>query len=271
MALVLGLITDVHFGPEAFKDGRLRKMSHEAARLTRTFVRQMNERVRPDLVVNLGDVIEDQSAEADAEHYAEFLRIMSKLAAPMLHVAGNHDLVNLSEDDLRRLWQHEGPLHYSRDVNGVHLVVLATHETKDVDVRIDAEQLDWLRRDLRSAIGPCLVFVHHPASEMRLEGNRWFEKAPNICRVAERRELRSILEESGKVVGVFNGHAHWNHFDSIASIPYVTLQSLVENLDEDAPGRAAAAYAVITLDERRLVIDVHGETPVGYQIELPKR
>ena len=44
---------------------------------------------------------------------------------------------------------------------------------------------------------------------------------------------------------VFNGHLHWNHLDVIAGIPYVTVQSLIENLDDDAPGRAAAAHAVV--------------------------
>jgi 3',5'-cyclic-AMP phosphodiesterase len=78
------------------------------------------------------------------------------------------------------------------------------------------------------------------------------------------------VEASGKVVAVFNGHAHWNHLDVIAGIPYVTLQSLTENLDDDAPGRPANAWAVCDLDARRLVIRVHGEEPQHYQIERPR-
>jgi hypothetical protein len=110
--------------------------------------------------------------------------------------------------------------------------------------------------------------MHHPASEMRLDGNRWFDKRPHLARVAERRALREVIEKSGKVLAVFNGHVHWNHLDLIAGIPYVTLQSLIENLDEDAPGRAAAAYAVCDLDERRLVITVYGAEQLRYQVEL---
>jgi hypothetical protein len=109
--------------------------------------------------------------------------------------------------------------------------------------------------------------MHHPASEMRLEGNRWFEKRPNLCRIVERRALREVIEQSGKVLAVFNGHVHWNHLDIIAGIPYVTLQSLIENLDDDAPGRAAAAYAVCDLDERRLVVNVYGTEQLHYQLE----
>ncbi len=261
------LITDQHFGPKAFFGGKLRKLSHEAADLTRSFVERMNQVERPELVVNLGDVVEDESRDHDLERYAEFVGILSELDAPVLHVAGNHDQVNLSDDDLRSLWGHAGPLHYSRDLGGVHFVVLNTLETKDVCVRLPAEQLEWLDRDLDGATAPVVVLMHHPASEQDLSGNRWFEKAPHICRVAERRELRRVLEESGKVAAVFNGHAHWNHVDLIRGIPYLTLQSLIENLDDDAPGRPASAFAVVDLDSKRLCVRVDGAEAARYQFE----
>lgn len=263
------LITDEHFGPKAFFDGKLRKLSHEAPRLTRDFVRRMNEVERPDLVVNLGDVIEDdENREADLARYREFLGILSELDAPVLHVAGNHDQIHLSHDDLRSLWGHEGPLHYSRDIAGVHFAVLNTQEIKDVVIRLPEEQLEWLRDDLAQASAPVVVLMHHPASDQDLVGNRWFEKAPNICRIAERKELRRVIEASGKVVAVFNGHVHWNHLDVIENIPYFTLQSLIENLDADAPGRPAASHAVCDLQPRRMYVRVQGEENLRYQFEL---
>jgi 3',5'-cyclic-AMP phosphodiesterase len=266
--LRFALVTDVHFGPPASFGGKLRKLSHEAGRLTERFVARMNEVDRPDLVVNLGDVIEDENREADQRNYRRFVDILAGLDAPVLHVAGNHDFIHLAEPDLRALWGHDGALYYSRDVGGVHFAVLHTIETKDVAVRLPEEQLSWLGRDLEQARFPCVVLMHHPASEMVLTGNRWFENAPHICRVAERRKLRSVIEASGKVVGVFNGHVHWNHLDVIAGIPYVTLQSLTENLDDDAPGRPATAWAVCDLNEHRLNVDIHGEESARYQFEI---
>jgi Icc protein len=35
--------------------------------------------------------------------------------------------------------------------------------------------------------------------------------------VRERKALRRILEASGKVLAVFNGHLHWNHLDLVAA------------------------------------------------------
>lgn len=265
------LISDVHFGPAAYHDGKLRKLTHHADALTRRFVERMNREERPELVLNLGDVIEDESRARDLEQYGAFVSILNGLDARVAHVAGNHDKINLTPDDLRALWRHQGELHYSFDFGGVHYLVLDTVEVKDHAIHLPQAQIEFAAADLAATTLPTLVFMHHPASEQRLEGNRWFERAPHVCRVAERGALRQVLESSGKVLAVFNGHVHWNHFDVIAGIPYITLQSLTENLDEDAPGRAANAFAVCDLDERRLVITVHGEQPQRYQVELRER
>jgi hypothetical protein len=61
---------------------------------------------------------------------------------------------------------------------------------------------------------------------------------------------------------------HWNHFDLCEGIPYITVQSLIENLDDDAPGRPAAAHAVCRLSDKRLLVEVNGNDPARDQIEL---
>ena len=109
--------------------------------------------------------------------------------------------------------------------------------------------------------------MHHSASEQELEDSRWFSRHPHLALVKERAELRQIFEESGRVRAVFNGHLHWNNLDVIRGIPYVTVQSLIENVDDDAPGRPAAAHAIVTLGERRMVIRVRGNDPARYQVE----
>ena len=265
------LISDPHFGKPAYYEGKLRKLSEQAPALTHAFVERMNSTTRPDLVVNLGDVIEDENRESDLSNYGKFVDILAKLDAPVLHVAGNHDFVHLGADDLRGLWGHTGALYYSRRLGGVHFSVLHTIEKKDESVRLPDEELEWLKGDLERAEPPVVLLMHHPASEMVLTGNRWFEHAPHICRVAERRRLRALLEASGKVVAVFNGHVHWNHFDLIAGIPYVTVQSLTENLDDDAPGRPARAFAVCDLGAERLNVEIQGEETHRYQVELGGR
>src|SRR5258706_14107052 len=121
--LTIGIVTDLHFGPEARHHGKLRKLTSLAGDLTRDFVRTMNDEVRPALVVNLGDDIEDESREADLARYGECQAILRGVQAELVNVAGNHDLIHLNRDDLNRFWQRSGPLYYSFDRNGWHMVV----------------------------------------------------------------------------------------------------------------------------------------------------
>lgn len=265
----LALISDLHFGPEARWQGKLRKLTHHAAALTRAFVQEMNEVVRPDMVVNLGDDIEDESREADLARYAECHAILSGLSAPRVNVAGNHDLIHMTKDDLNRFWGREGPLHYSFDRAGWHFVVMSTLEKKDVEVRVPEAQIAWLERDLSRATLPTLVLMHHSVSEQDLSDSRWFAGRAEVALVKERAAIRRVFEQSGKVRAVFNGHVHRNHLDVIAGIPYVTVQSLIENLDEDAPGRPSASYAIVRLTRQRVVVRVRGNDPARYQLELP--
>jgi 3',5'-cyclic AMP phosphodiesterase CpdA len=265
--LTIGIVTDLHFGPEASCGGKLRKLTHLAGDLARAFVRCMNEEVRPDFVVNLGDDIEDESPAMDLERYSECQAILRGALAPLVNVAGNHDLIHLNRNDLNHLWERTGPLYYSFDRGGWHFVILHTLEKKDVDVQVPAPQLEWLRADLAASDIPTIVLMHHSASEQSLDDSRWWPGRSHLALVKERAELRTIFEASRRVRAVFNGHLHWNHLDVISGIPYVTVQSLIENLEEDAPGRVAASHAVVQLSDRRLVVRVRGNDPARYQVE----
>jgi predicted MPP superfamily phosphohydrolase len=235
------LISDVHLGPQARHQGKLRKLTHLSEELVQAFVRKMRDEVTPDLVINLGDVIEDESPEQDRARYSHFVGMLREIGKPVLHVAGNHDTIHLTPDQLCELWGTESSVTYSRDIEGIHFAVLRTIEHRGERIELPAEQIRWLEEDLAATALPSIVLMHHPASEMRLEGNRWFEKRPNLCRVVERRALRDVIQRSGKVLAVFN--------------------------DDDAPGRAAAAHAICDLDDRRLVITISGAETARYQIE----
>jgi Icc protein len=267
VALKIALVTDIHFGPEASFGGKLRKLTAQAPALLEAFVARMNERDTPDLVVNLGDDIEDESLSADRARYASCIGILRGLRAEVVHVAGNHDTIYQSPADLRAAWgkEPEGELYSSFDRGGFHFIVLHTRERKDLDVSVGAEQLGWLEQDLRENPGPTIVLMHHSAADQDLKGNRWFEGSPHICLVRERRAIRKLLVAHGGVRAVFNGHLHWNHLDLCDGIPFVTVQSLIENLDDDAPGRAAAAHALVRLDAKRIVVEIEGAERARYQ------
>jgi 3',5'-cyclic AMP phosphodiesterase CpdA len=269
MDLTLALISDLHFGPEARWEGKLRKLTAHAADFTRAFVERMNREVKPDLVVNLGDDIEDEGHDADLARYLECQSILKGCDAELVNVAGNHDTINLSQAEILRAWGREADpeLYRSFDRGGFHFVVLHTRERHNVDISIGDEQLAWLTADLEAHRGPTIALMHHSVADQDLHGNRWFEGLPHKCLVRERRKIRALFEQHGDVRAIFNGHLHWNHLDLIAGLPYVTLQSLIENLDDDAPGRAAAAHAVVRLSKKRVVVEVAGAERARYQFE----
>jgi 3',5'-cyclic-AMP phosphodiesterase len=269
-AMKIGFVTDLHFGPQAFHEGKLRKLTQHAGELTRGVVAKMNAESL-DFIVNLGDDIEDENHDLDLRRYEECQSILRTSRAELVNVAGNHDTINLTRDELTRIWERPGQLHYAFDRGDHHFVVLHTIERKDVDVRIPQAQLEWLAADLAATKLPVIVFMHHSASEQVLDDSHWFRGLARLALVKERAELRAILERSGNVRAVFNGHVHRNHLDVIRGIPYVTLQSLVENLDEDAPGRPAAAWTLCDIDRERIVVRVHGNDPARYQFESLNR
>jgi hypothetical protein len=77
---------------------------------------------------------------------------------------------------------------------------------------------------------------------------------PEECLIDNRRRVRSILTKSDKVLAVVNGHLYWNRVDMHDGLPYVSVQSLVENVNND--GTPARAYALFKVDEKTMVLEV---------------
>lgn len=267
--LRFALVADIHIGPEALYEGRIRKLSRFSLDYLDRFVELVQaDRDKPEFsfVVQLGDLIEDADAEADRANVKAGLSSLARLEkfVPVLHVLGNHEQVNLDVLELSSLIGREKP-YYSLVLTHYHLIVLFSASRLHTDIHIDEEQLAWLERELDMARRPVLVFVHHPLDEQSLRGNVWFEKYPDYCFVEERRAVREALECSGKVLAVFGGHVHQNSVSTINGIHYCTVQSLVENIGEE--GRASCAYAFVEISEKGLSIEVFGAD--GLSVVLP--
>lgn len=263
MALTVAAITDLHFGPRASFQGKLRKLSDQAPALTRAFVAEMNQRVHPDAVLVLGDLIEHQSEQADAQRYAACVQELSAVHAPVHHVVGNHDSIYLPDRELCTLLGRP-QLHFATGLGPYRLLVLRTIERRDRDVSLEPEQMRWLQAELAASTRPCVVAMHHSAADQDLRGNRWFEQAPHLALIDCRRQLREIIGRAGHVALVINGHLHWNHIDVYDQVPYVTVQSLTENLDDDEPGTPARAWAIVTLDGYSVQVSIEGACPVRF-------
>ncbi|MFA5871562.1 MAG: metallophosphoesterase [Parcubacteria group bacterium] len=253
------IITDIHMGPEEYHKGILRKVNKEAKTLLGNFIKEMKENVKPKLVIALGDLIQDENPIKDKDNLDYIIESLNGLDCPVYYVAGNHDLKNIAEDDLAKSFNQK-KLYYSFDLGRFHFIVLFSKRFADkIRFYISDEQKKWLQKDLEETEKQCLVFVHYGLAEQNLTGNPFFEGKPEKCLIMNRKEIRSILSKSKKVIAVFNSHLHWNRMHLHDSIPYFTVQSLVEN--EDDKGVPSQAYSIVDIEDKKISVEIRGNYP----------
>ncbi|WP_437193708.1 metallophosphoesterase family protein [Planctomicrobium sp. SH527] len=219
----VGLITDMHY---ADKDANGKRNYRDTQKKLEIAASQF-EKTRPTCVIELGDFI-DSASSVDQE--LAFLKRINKefsqLPGKKHYVLGNHCVESLTKEEfLGEVGQQKS--YYSFDENGVHFVILDGCFRKDrapygrknsdwTDANLTEAQIDWLKADLKSAVGPVIVFVHQ-----RLD-------VENKYAVKEAAMVRKIFEESGKVRAVFQGHNHVNDLKEIGGIHYCTLMAMIE-------------------------------------------
>jgi len=265
------IFNDTHIGPitSGYKFGVQRKVMREGETLVKEFVRKMNEEDHPEFVVNLGDSIEDVNDKAkDIISYKKFLSLLSPLKYPLYHLIGNHDVRTLTQEEIASILRYE-KMYYSFDRGGYHFIALSFEMTEDhtydltaISAQIPEKQIEWLKDELLMTDKPCIIFVHYGLADDDMKGNFWFEKDPYHAMLGNRKEIRKILEESGKVKAVISAHQHWNKMHVHNDVPYFTITSMIENTHND--GIASGANTIIELDFEKIIVNVRGNDPVKY-------
>lgn len=219
----IGLLTDTHY---ANRDTRRNRYYRESLGKLRESIDRFN-RLEPDFIVELGDFIDAaDSVENEIAHLKAIEAEYARFSGPRHHVIGNHCVHTLTKEEFL---EHSGAAatFYSFDSGPFHFVVLDACYRADgvsygrknfhwTDTEIPPAERDWLRWDLRNSTRPTVVFVHQ---RLDVENNYGVKSAP---------EVRSILEGSGRVLAVFQGHSHRNAYEEINGIHYCTLRAIVE-------------------------------------------
>ncbi|MDR1483970.1 MAG: alkaline phosphatase, partial [Planctomycetaceae bacterium] len=79
-------------------------------------------------------------------------------------------------------------------------------------------ELEWLKTDLTVTKSPVIVFLHQ---RLDVENQK-----PIAVKNAD--QVRTLLEKSGKVRIVLQGHEHGGGYKEIADISYCTLSAVIE-------------------------------------------
>lgn len=233
-AVRVGLVTDLHYADKPPAGTRyyretLAKFAEAAERFTGD---------EPDFVVELGDFIDAADTVDEEKKYLQRIqREFSMLPGEHHYVLGNHCVYTLTKDEFLEGVEKEKSF-YSFDAGGVHFVVLDSCFRSDgepygrknfewTDPNIPAEQVEWLTADLAAASSPTIVFAHQ-----RLD-------VSNHYGVKNAGQVRTVLEDSERVLAVFQGHSHRNDYNEIAGIHYCTLVAMVEGSGAESNGYAS--------------------------------
>ncbi len=232
-ALRFGLITDVHYADKP--PAGTRHYRESVAKLEEAAV--AFEQAQVAFVVELGDLI-DAADEVHVElgYLQTINRVFSQIAPQRHYVLGNHCVDLLTKPEFLGEVEQEKS-YYSFDHSGCHFILLdacfrADHQDYGrknahwTDTNIPPEQLEWLQADLQATANPVIVFAHQ---RLDVDTNHG---------VKNNAAVREVLEESQRVVAVFQGHSHENALNQIGGIPYCTLVAMVEGSGEQQSGYA---------------------------------
>ena len=221
--LRIGLATDLHYADKPPGGSRhhresLAKFAEAAKRF---------ELEKPDHVVCLGDAI-DSAGSLDAEK--GYLKQVAQAFAPLPgkhhFVLGNHCVENLTKPEFLEVVGQEKS-YYSFDAADCHFVILdacfnckgSPYGRKNFhwgDANVPPAELEWLQADLKQTPHKTIVCIHQCLDLIPPYG------------VVNGGEVLKVLERSGKVLGVLQGHFHWGNYSEIHGIHYCTIQAVVE-------------------------------------------
>ena len=222
-----GIFTDSHYCPADVycKTRRPRLSLGKVQQAMEAFVREGVE-----AVLCLGDMTDRCDSDEIARGCLnELLDLIRSYGLPFYLVPGNHDYKSFSRADWARL---EGvrTAPCTVDTDRARLILLDGCYRSDMrcydeageewtDANLPPEQMAFLRRSLGESGKSCTVIIHQ-----QLDPD--FPVKP--CMIRNSEEVRLILQESGKVSLVLQGHHHEGFDQTRDGIRYLTLPAMCE-------------------------------------------
>lgn len=226
--LNFGFATDIHFSSKTPSGGR--NYPDGLVKLQEAVGVWNTENV--DFVLLNGDLIDHggmTKATAINELGDLMENVISNITAPTYFSIGNHDIDVLTKSEFMSITQMNEK-YYSFDLKGIHFIVLDTcyNSFSDSDdysegnygwqtAYINPSQLTFVENDLDLTELPTVVMCHHRIDN---EGDYGVKNAADI---------RTVLEASGKVIAVVQGHQHINAKTNINGIVYYEMMAATIN------------------------------------------
>lgn len=234
----IGFITDVH-------GFRTKKENYDITWKARipllNFVEHMNEKFKPDVVVECGDFIQGsfRRGQKSIDDLNLLLEYFNKLNMPAYHVMGNHETRGLEKSEWREILGYQSN-YYSFEIDRLIGIVLDGNDEKDEKYAnlppgssyyfISEKQLKWLEDTLKNAGNKNMlpvVFIHFPILD------KLYKKGGEKRIYPEHsKKLIELFEKYG-ALAVFSGHMEDVYYEKINGVEYFVLPGFYKTMDDD--------------------------------------
>ncbi len=245
-----------------------RSSGEEAERQATSALRAAVARVNafspvPDLVLLTGDLTNNGTPG----EYRILSELLGELEVPHLMVAGNHDEREALIAEFggeAALPVEEGPIRYTRDLEGLRIVVVDTTVPGRHDGALGAEDLAWLDTTLAAEPStPTLVAMHHPPF---VTGIWWMDQAGLIEGMEA---FAEVVSAHPQVVRIVSGHVHRAITGRVAGVEASVCPSIGRQVHLDLVAESAPAFT-----HEAPALQLHRWDGTGFvthttQVELP--
>ena len=221
----IGFFTDSHFSSAEITCG-CRYNSKSLEKINEAFRHFVTEKC--DLVVCLGDLIDrENNHQKEIENLKKVSNDLQKYDIKTCVLMGNHDAFAFTPEEFYSILGEEyRPGNIACD--NINLIFLDTCYFKNGEHYMPGDS-DWtdtflpkikeLETVLEAIEEEAYVFLHQNLDPTVPENHRVFNNA----------EIRGILQKSGKVKTVFQGHYHKGNTNEVEGIKYITFAAMCEN------------------------------------------
>jgi len=220
----IGIYADAHYSSRKLSCG-VRKNSESLRKLREAYTFFREEGC--ELVISMGDLIDcDDTHEKERNNLGQIAALIREFGLRTYCVMGNHDGFAFTQEAYFEILG-ENCRPEDLDTGNAHLLFLDACYFKN-GKRYAPGDTDWtdtfypfaddLKRKLETLQGEVYVFLHQNLDPSVHESHRLFNES----------EIRRILEESGKVKTVYQGHYHPGNDLIHNGIRYLSFPALCE-------------------------------------------
>ena len=219
----IGLFTDPHY-KGVNGDVRLHKESLEKIKRVLSIFKAEG----CALAICLGDIIDTESKhKLEIENLKRVKEAFDASGLEICALMGNHDGFCFTPDEFYSVLGEE---YRPKTIHcGDKTLIFADANFFKSGARYAPRDTDWtdsflpdldrIRAEIDASLGACYIFMHQNVDPELLESHR----------IANDAEFREMIEDTGKVVAVIQGHFHDGARSTHSGIDYITVGAMCEH------------------------------------------